>query len=104
MKAWFIFRDGKPWGNPTGYTTVKGARKALVGNSDWYDTLVPYSKYQGKEDIPEELKDLGIYEWGEYVNCWLLDRRKWSLKVWNPYVKEHYEFKEMECKITREEL
>lgn len=103
MKKWFIFKDGKPYGNEVGYTTEKGARKSLVGCAEWINELAKYPYYE-KDAIPEDIKNLGIYEWGEYVNCWLLDRRKWSIKVWNPYVKEHYEFKEMECKITREEL
>ena len=96
MKAFFIYRDGKPFGSPTGYTTKAGARKSLVGCDDWYKLLIPYeSDYKNPS---KEMIDSGIYEWSEYG--WLFERSVWSRKVWTPYVKEHYEIVEKEYNIN----
>lgn len=100
-KAIFIYRDGKLVGNATGYTTEKGARKSLVGCGDWYKVMKPYETYYEKDDIPVEYKDMGIYEWSEYTNCWIFRREVWSRKVWNEYVKKHYRFVEKEYNIER---
>ena len=65
MKAFFIYRDGKPYGSPTGYTTEKGAKKSLVGCQDWYKVMRPYRSVFKKGEIPEEWVTMGIYEWSE---------------------------------------
>ena len=51
MKAFFIYRDGKPYGSPTGYTTEKGAKKSLVGCQDWYKVMRPYRSVFKKGEI-----------------------------------------------------
>ena len=100
MKHWFIYRDGKLIGNPTGYTTLQGAKKSLVGCSDWYKVMRPYQTAFTDDNIPQrEWIDMGIYEWSEYANCYLFKREVWSRKVWNEYLKEHYEFVEREYTI-----
>lgn len=94
-KAFFIYRDGKKYGSPTGYTTEKGAKKSLVGCDDWHRLLTPYKVLNGtKEDISEEMKATGVFVWNKYINCWRLDRKVWSRKIWAPYVKEHYKIVE----------
>lgn len=98
-KAFFIYRDGKKFGNPTGYTTEKGAKKSLVGCEDWYRLLIPYQRLNAKEEISDEMKATGFFEWSKYGNCWLFDRAAWSRKIWTPYVKEHYQFIEKDYDI-----
>lgn len=98
MKAIFIFRDGELIGNPIGYTTVKGAKKSLVGCEDWYKQLRKYNPtIIGYNNLPEDLT--GIYRWSEVCNSWFFEREKWSIKVWNTYVNEHYQFVEKEFDI-----
>ena len=97
-KAFFIYRNGKPCGNPTGYTTEKGAKKSLVGCDDWYRLLKKY-EYISDEEITDEMKECGMYYWSEYVNEWMLDRKVWSRKIWAPYVKEHYQIIEQDYNI-----
>ena len=99
MKAVFIYKDGKQVGNPTGYTTVKGAKKSLVGCEDWYRLLTPYVKPRNDNDIPTEWIKSGIFEWSEHIESYLFKQEVWSRKVWNEYVKEHYEFIEKEYNI-----
>lgn len=99
MKAFFIYRDGKKFGNPTGYTTEKGARKSLVGCEDWYKLLMPFQLSNAKEELNPKMKATGVFKWSEYVNCWLLDRNLWSRKIWAPYVKEHYQIIEQEYNV-----
>ena len=100
MKAFFIFRDGELFGNPIGYTTEKGARKALVGCEDWHRELDRYYIGNGETEVPQESIDMGFYKWGKYVNCYLFDREVWSRKIWTPYVKEHYQIIEKEFDIV----
>jgi hypothetical protein len=100
MKAYFIYRDGEKFGNLTGYTTEKGARKALVGCEDWYKVMRPYKPVFTDADIPQrEWIDMGIYVWSDYKKCYLFKREVWSRKVWNKYVKEHYQFIEQDYEI-----
>ena len=99
MKAFFIYRDGKKFGNPTGYTTVKGAKKSLVGCDDWHRLLIPYERLNARKEISEEMKATGFFEWSEYTHSWLFDRRVWSIKIWAPYVKEHYQIIEQDYDI-----
>lgn len=96
MKAFFIYRDGKEFGRPTGYTTEKGAKKSLVGCDDWYNLLMPYQLLNTKKEISEEMKATGLFEWSKYTNCWFFDRRVWSRKIWAPFVKEHYQIIEQD--------
>lgn len=98
MKAFFIFKDGKLVGNPIGYTTKQGAQKSLVGCEDWHKLLAPYSKCDAKEEIPQEMIDSGMFS--RYRDSWLLDREKWTRKIWTPYLKEHYEIVEKEFDIV----
>lgn len=100
-KAIFIYRDGKLVGNAIGYTTEKGARRSLVGSIDWYMVMKAYKTYYKDDEIPQEYKDMGLYEWSEYTNCWIIRRDMWSRKVWNEYVKKHYQFVEKEYNIER---
>ena len=100
MKAFFIFRDGKLFGNSIGYTTEKGARKALVGCEDWYRELRKYDLGNGLQEVPQESIDMGFYEWADCVNCYLFNREVWSRKIWTPYVKEHYQIIEKEFDIV----
>ena len=99
MKAFFIYRDGKPYGSPTGYTTEKGAKKSLVGCQDWYKVMRPYRSVFKKGEIPEEWITMGIYEWCEYTDSYLFKREVWSRKIWTPYMKEHYQIVEKEYNI-----
>lgn len=99
MKAFFIYRDGKPFGNPTGYTTEKGAKKSLVGCEDWYRLLIPYQQLNAKKEISDEMKEIGFFEWSNYSECWLFNRAKWSRAIWTPYVKKHYEIVEKDYNI-----
>lgn len=103
MKAYFIYRDGKPFGSIIGYTTEKGARRALVGCEDWNRELRKYDLGNGHKEVPQESIDLGFYEWHECVQCYLFRRDIWSRKIWQKYLKEHYEIKEKEFDITKEE-
>jgi hypothetical protein len=98
-KAIFIYRDGELVGNATGYTTEKGAKKSLVGCSDWYKVMKPYKTVYKDDEIPQEYKEMGIYEWSKYTNSWLFKREVWSRKVWNEYVKKHYQFVEKDFNI-----
>ena len=98
-KAIFIYRDGELVGNATGYTTEKGARKSLVGCRDWYNVMKPYKTFYKEDEIPQEYKDMGIYEWSKYTNSWLFKREVRSRKVWNEYVKKHYQFVEKDFNI-----
>lgn len=101
MKAFFIYRDGKKYGSPIGYTTEKGAKKSLVGCEDWYREMMKYYKWHAKTATPpQELIDMKMYEWSEYVNCWLFDRSVWSRKIWTPYMKEHYQIIEQDYNIN----
>lgn len=100
MKAYFIYKDGKLVGHPVGYTTAEGAKKSLVGSEDWHRELKKYDKWHAhKENPPQELIDMKMYEWSEYTDCWLFERKVWSTKVWNEYVKKHYQFLEKEYEI-----
>lgn len=101
MKAYFIYRDGKPFGSIVGYTTEKGARKSLVGTEDWYRELFKYDLGNGRTEVPQESIDMGLYEWHECVQCYLFRRDIWSRKIWQKYFKEHYEIKEEEFNITK---
>jgi len=100
MKAFFIFKDGKLVGNPIGYTTTQGAQKSLVGCEDWAKLLAPYSECNAKKDIPQEMIDSGIFRRSYDGECWLLEREKWTRKVWTPYLKEHYKIIEKEFDIV----
>lgn len=101
MKAIFIYKDGELFGSPIGYTTVKGAQKALVGTEDWYKCLRKYNELiYGKNGLTTEQEALGIYKWSEVCNQWMLQRELWSRKIWNEYVKEHYQFLEKEYEIV----
>lgn len=99
MKAIFIYKDGELFGSPIGYTTVKGAQKALVGTEDWYKII---QKYEYK--VTEETIKLGIHKYWEGskegTSCYLFQREVWSKKIWNPYVAEHYQFLEKEYEIV----
>ena len=99
MKAFFIYRDGKRYGSPTGYTTENGAKKSLVGREDWNNLLHQY-EYISNEEMTDELKELGMYYRSKYDNSWILDRSVWSRKIWAPYRKEHYKFVEEEYEIN----
>ena len=100
MKHWFIYRDGKLVGNPIGYTTLRGAKKSLVGCEDWYKAMRPYKSVFADADIPErEWIDMGIYVWSPYTKSYLFKREVWSRKVWNEYLKKHYEFIEKEYRV-----
>ena len=100
MKAFSIFKDGKLVGNPIGYTTTQGAQKSLVGCEDWTKLLAPYSECNAKKDIPQEMIDSGMFRRSYNGECWLLEREKWSRKVWTPYLKEHYKIIEKEFDIV----
>lgn len=102
MKAIFIYRDGKLFGSPGGYTTEKGARKSLVGCEDWYRELRPYTMLNASKDLSKEMKTTGFYEWSDYTHCWLFKREKWSRKIWNDYVKKHYNFVEEDFEIKHQ--
>lgn len=95
MKAIFIYKDGELFGSQTGYTTIKGAQKALVGCEDWYNLIREY-EYK----VTEETIKLGIHEYWQGGNKYLFKREVWSRKIWNEYVKEHYQFLEKEYEIV----
>jgi hypothetical protein len=100
MKAFFIFKDGELVGSPIGYTTEKGARKSLVGSEDWCDELYKYDYANACPNAPQELIDMGLYEWSEYTNSYLFNREAWSRKIWNKYFNEHYKIIEKEFDIV----
>ena len=100
MKAYFIYRDGKSYGSPVGYTTEKGAKKSLVGSEDWHRELHKYDLGYAVENPPQESIDLGIYVWYQPNNYYVFKREVWSRKIWQKYLKEHYEIKEQEFEIN----
>lgn len=100
MKAYFLFKDGELIGSPIGYTTDKGARKSLVGSEDWCNELFKYDREAIRANPPQELIDMGMYEWSEYTNSYLFNREVWSRKIWNKYFNEHYKIIEKEFDIV----
>lgn len=99
LKAYFIFRDGKVFGSPVGYTTIQGAKKALVGCEDYLNILYKYDLGNGRTSVPQEFIDLGLYVWSDYVKSYLFNREVWTRKIWNKYRDEHYEITEKEFDI-----
>lgn len=97
MKAFFIYRDGELFGSPIGYTTLKGAQKSLVGTEDWYRELYKYNHPNKK--LKEDAIKLGIFEWHDGYG-YMFKREVWSRKIWQKYVKKHYEIKEKEFEIV----
>ena len=53
-----------------------------------------------KEEISDEMKATGFFEWSIYTSSWLFNRKVWSRKIRPPYVKEHYQFIEKEYEIN----
>lgn len=102
MKAFFIFRDGELYGNPTGYTTEKGAKKSLVGCEDWHNILQEYTEKHFTKECPpnQDFIDCNMYEYSEYTESYIFNREVWSRKFWNRYVKEHYKIIEKEFDIV----
>lgn len=110
MKKWFVMKDGEVVGNPLGYKSEKLAKKYIHDCDDRFDkwfeySQVTYGKYNGAEDIPEELKENGIFTYqhsisGLYSEGWYVSYLAWEKNVWKPYVKEHYEIREREYEIV----
>ena len=115
MKKWFVMKDGEVVGNPLGYKTEKSAKKYIRECHDnfnkWEEySQVTYGKYNGAEDIPEELKESGIFVY-QYsmpsfmghtptIGGWFVSYPAWEKNVWKPYVKEHYEVRERNYRIV----
>ena len=111
MKAWFVMKDGEVVGNPLGYKSERSAKKYIYNCDDrsdkWFEySQVKYGKYYGAEDIPEDLKESGIFA---YLHStigslgkprWFVSYPVWEKNVWKPYVKEHYEIREREYEIV----
>lgn len=98
MKAYFIFKDGELVGSPVGYTSIKGAKKSIVGTDDYMDMLHKYD--QGPVNkAPQELIDMGIYVWYSSISSYLFNRDIWNRKIWNKYFDEHYKIEEKEFEI-----
>ena len=100
MKAFFLFKDGNLVGSPLGYTTKVGAKKSLVGTEDWQEVLNKYDIGNGRKSVPQELIDMGLYEWGTYSNSYIFNRDAWSRKIWSKYFDEHYKIEEKEFEIV----
>lgn len=116
MKAWFVMKDGEVVGNPLGYKNERTAKKYIHDCDDhsdkWFEySQVTYGKYNGAEDIPEELKESGIlvyqYSMPSFFGMhpllsegWYVSYHVWEKNVWRPYVKEHYEIREREYEIV----
>lgn len=100
MKAFFIFKDGELVGSPIGYTSDKGAKKSLVGSEDYCNVLHKYDFANACEKAPQELIDMGLYEWYSSINLYLFNRDVWTRKIWNKYFNEHYKIIEKEFDIV----
>ena len=100
MKAFFIFKDSELVGSPVGYTSIKGAKKSLVGTEDYCNELHKYDYANAQESAPQELIDMGMYVWYSSINAYLFNREVWSRKIWNKYFNEHYKIIEKEFDIV----
>lgn len=100
MKAYFIFKDGELVGSPVGYTSIKGAKKSLVGSEDYCNELHKYDYANAEVSAPQELIDMGMYVWENSINLYLFNREVWSRKIWNKYLDEHYKIIEKEFDIV----
>jgi hypothetical protein len=115
MKAWFVMKDGEVVGNPLGYKSERSAKKYIYNCDDrsdkWFEySQVTYGKYYGAEDIPEGLKESGIfayqYSMPSFMGLtptrggWFVSYPVWEKNVWKPYVQEHYEIREREYEIV----
>ena len=115
MKKWFVMKDGEVVGNPLGYKTEKAAKKYIHDCNEhsekWFEySHVTYGKYNGAKEIPEELKESGIFVY-QYLTAgfmgltpamdgWFVSYPVWEKNVWKPYVKEHYEVRERNYRIV----
>ena len=114
MKKWFVMKDGKVVGNPLGYKSEKIAKQYIHDCEDraekWFEySQVKYGKYNGAEDLPEELKESGIFAYRYSLTGsigkpttegWFVSYPAWEKNVWKPYVKEHYEVRERNYRIV----
>lgn len=101
MKAWFIFKNGEPIGNITGYTNENGAIKALNRTDDYKNLRVKYPFFIPKEKMTEELKNTGIYyEGGYYKEAYICSNKDWVEKIWEPFVKQNIQIIEKEFEIV----
>ena len=114
MKKWFVMKDGEVVGNPLGYKTEKLAKKYIHDCDDrseqWFEySQVKYGKYNGAEDIPDELKKTGMFVYlysmigslgKPTTDGWFVSYPVWEKNVWKPYVKEHYEVRERNYRIV----
>lgn len=98
MKAWFVFRDGVVYGSQVGYSTREGAVKSLRFNDDYNKLIKSYGDYL-RNDPPEKNKEF-YFKYDTDDPYWHLNRTKWSKKIWQKYVKDHYKILEKEFEIV----